>query len=197
MRVETPIPLSDWRAVPEAARRAEEAAFDGVVSAEIQNDPFIPLAFAALATERLQLGTAIAVAFPRSPMVVANLCLGPHAQSGGRFVLGLGAGEGPQRAPLQRALERPRAAAARVRRVAPRDLAHLADRRAAGLRGPALPVHADDAGVLAAEERAAADPGDDRRGGPRDAEAGRPRLRRRAPARLRDPPILEQVAIPA
>ena len=73
MRVETTVPLDDWRKVPEVAQRAEEAGFDGIVSAEIQNDPFVPLAFAALATERIQLGTAIAVAFPRSPMVVANV----------------------------------------------------------------------------------------------------------------------------
>jgi probable F420-dependent oxidoreductase len=91
LRVETTVPLNDWRSVPAVAKRAEEAGFDGIVSAEIQNDPFIPLAFAALATERIQLGTAIAVAFPRSPMVVANLAWDLHTQSGGRFVLGLGA----------------------------------------------------------------------------------------------------------
>lgn len=90
MRVETGIPLNDWRAIGPAAQRAEEAGFDGVVSYEIQNDPFIPLAFAALATKRVQLGTAIAVAFPRSPMVVANLAWDLHTQSSGRFVLGLG-----------------------------------------------------------------------------------------------------------
>ena len=90
MRVETTVPLDDWRKVPEVARRAEEAGFDGIVSAEIQNDPFVPLAFAALATERIQLGTAIAVAFPRSPMVVANTAWDLQVHSKGRFVLGLG-----------------------------------------------------------------------------------------------------------
>jgi probable F420-dependent oxidoreductase len=90
MRVETTVPLNDWRAIPAVAKRAEEAGFDGLVSAEIQNDPFIPLAFAALATERIQIGTAIAVAFPRSPMVVANLGWDLHTESRGRFVLGLG-----------------------------------------------------------------------------------------------------------
>jgi probable F420-dependent oxidoreductase len=90
MRVETTVPLNDWRKIAEVARRAEQAGFDGIVSAEIQNDPFVPLAFAALATERIQLGTAIAVAFPRSPMVVANLGWDLQVHSGGRFVLGLG-----------------------------------------------------------------------------------------------------------
>jgi probable F420-dependent oxidoreductase len=90
MRVETAIPLNDWRKVAGAARGAEAAGFDGVVSAEIAHDPFAPLAFAALATERLRIGTAIAVAFPRSPMVVANIAWDLHVHSRGRFTLGLG-----------------------------------------------------------------------------------------------------------
>src|SRR5262245_15965977 len=90
MRVETGIPLDNWRKVGEVAKRAEADGFDGVVSAEIQADPFVPLAIAALATERIQIGTAIAVAFPRSPMVVANTCWDLQKESRGRFVLGLG-----------------------------------------------------------------------------------------------------------
>ncbi len=91
MRIETSIPLNDWRAVGPAAKAAEELGYDGLMSAEIANDPFTPLAFAALATDRIELGTAIAVAFPRSPMVVANIAWDLHTQSGGRFHLGLGA----------------------------------------------------------------------------------------------------------
>src|SRR5262245_13354098 len=90
MRVETTVPLDNWRKVAEVTQRAEAAGFDGIMSAEIANDPFISLAFAALASERIQIGTAIAVAFPRSPMVVANTCWDLHTQSNGRFVLGLG-----------------------------------------------------------------------------------------------------------
>jgi probable F420-dependent oxidoreductase len=90
MRVETGIPLDDWRSVGAAAKRAEERGFDGVVSFEIAGDPFIPLAFAATATERIRLGTAIAVAFPRSPMVTAMTAYDLHVQSRGRFTLGLG-----------------------------------------------------------------------------------------------------------
>ncbi len=90
MNVETGIPLNDWRAIGAAAKRAEAAGFDGLVSYEIADDPFIPLAFAALATERIRLGTAIAVCFPRSPMVVATTAWNLNVQSGGRFVLGLG-----------------------------------------------------------------------------------------------------------
>ena len=50
MRVDTNVPLNDWRAVAAAAQAAEAAGFDGVMSAEIANDPFMPLAFAAVAT---------------------------------------------------------------------------------------------------------------------------------------------------
>ena len=90
MRVETTIPHADWRAIAGVARAAEEAGYDAIMSSEIANDLFIPLAFAALATERIELGTAIAVAFPRSPMVTANLGWDLQLNSRGRFVLGLG-----------------------------------------------------------------------------------------------------------
>lgn len=90
MRVETGIPMGDWRGVAAAAQRAEAQGFDGITMPEIANDPFIPLAFAAVATQRIQLGTAIAVAFPRSPMVVANTAWDLQTHSHGRFALGLG-----------------------------------------------------------------------------------------------------------
>ena len=61
------------------------------MSAEIANDPFIPLAFAALATERIAARHRRSrVAFPRSPMVVAQPRWDLQANSRGRFVLGLG-----------------------------------------------------------------------------------------------------------
>ena len=90
MRVETGIPMSDWRSIAAAAQRAEAIGFDGITMPEIANDPFMPLAFAALATERIQLGTAIAVAFARSPMMVANTAWDLQLNSRGRFGLGLG-----------------------------------------------------------------------------------------------------------
>jgi len=90
LRVETSVPLDDWRAVGDAARRAEALGYDGLTSSEIAHDPFTPLALAALATERVRLSTAIAVAFPRSPMITANLAWDLHTESGGRFALGIG-----------------------------------------------------------------------------------------------------------
>ncbi len=90
MRVSMVLPVEDWRACPEAARAAEADGFDAVTANELRHDPFAPLAFAALATSRVQLATSVAIAFPRSPMIVANQAWDLARHSGGRFVLGLG-----------------------------------------------------------------------------------------------------------
>jgi probable F420-dependent oxidoreductase len=90
MRVSSSLPCHDWAACGPAARQAEEDGFDSVSSHELKHDPFTPLAFAALATQRVQLVTSVAIAFPRSPMVVAQQAWDLHIHSKGRFVLGLG-----------------------------------------------------------------------------------------------------------
>lgn len=73
-----------------AAREAEAWGLDGLWTSETQHDPFLPIAVAAEHTRRVELGTAIAVAFPRSPMVVAYTAWDLARWSGGRFLLGLG-----------------------------------------------------------------------------------------------------------
>ena len=73
-----------------AARRLEEAGYDGAFSFEGQHDPFLPLAVAAQQTERLELATAIAIGFARNPMTLANIGYDMQLLSGGRFILGLG-----------------------------------------------------------------------------------------------------------
>ena len=80
----------DLREIPAYARRAEELGVGALWSAETKHDPFLPLAVAAANTTRAQLGTAIAVAFPRSPMIMAHTAWDLQKVSGGRFVLGLG-----------------------------------------------------------------------------------------------------------
>jgi probable F420-dependent oxidoreductase len=72
------------------AEAAEREGFDGFCLSEIRHDPFVGLALAAMATERVQLGTAIAVAFARSPMTTAAAADDLQALSGGRLLLGLG-----------------------------------------------------------------------------------------------------------
>lgn len=90
MRVSTGLPYTDWRAVGPAAAQAEADGMDGVTCPELAHDPFIPLGIAALATERVQLAPSVAISFPRSPMIVANLAWDLNLHSRGRFVLGLG-----------------------------------------------------------------------------------------------------------
>jgi probable F420-dependent oxidoreductase len=74
----------------DAAQRQEAAGYDGAWSAETNHDPFFPLLLAAGATERLELGTGIAVAFARNPMTLAQVAYDLQAYSAGRFMLGLG-----------------------------------------------------------------------------------------------------------
>ena len=90
MRVYTILPQRDWRDVAPAARAAEAAGFDALMTVELGHDPLAPLAFAALATERVELTPSVVVAFPRSPTTLAQQAWDIQANSGGRFVLGLG-----------------------------------------------------------------------------------------------------------
>jgi probable F420-dependent oxidoreductase len=72
------------------ARELESAGYDGLWTAETRHDPFLPLAVAAGVTTGLTLGTGIATAFTRSPMVTAMIAWDLQRASRGRFVLGLG-----------------------------------------------------------------------------------------------------------
>ena len=72
------------------AAELEAAGYSGAWTAEGPHDPFLPLAVAATRTSRMELGTAIAVAFARNPMLLANIGWDLQTLSQGRFVLGLG-----------------------------------------------------------------------------------------------------------
>src|SRR5579885_1969399 len=76
--------------VPARARELERLGFDAGLSAEVSNDPFLPLLLAAEHTERLELMTSIAVAFARSPMTLAQTAHDLNVYAKGRFILGLG-----------------------------------------------------------------------------------------------------------
>jgi len=80
----------DLKTIPDYSRKVEALGFDCLWSSETQHDPFLPLAVSATATATIKLGTAIAVAFPRSPMVLAHIAWDLQKASGGRFILGLG-----------------------------------------------------------------------------------------------------------
>ncbi len=82
--------LDDIDEIKGRYRLFEEQGFDGVVTAEIQNDPFLVVGMGADATDRVELRTGIAVAFARSPMTTAYTAHDLNAFSRGRFTLGLG-----------------------------------------------------------------------------------------------------------
>ena len=76
--------------VKDSVVAAEAAGYDGLRVAEMNHDPFMPLLLAAEHSEKIELATSIAVAFARSPMILANLGHDLNAYSKGRFTLGLG-----------------------------------------------------------------------------------------------------------
>lgn len=103
MKVETLLPLGkvdpglrapevplDIHRVADDARLVEDLGYDGLMVEETKQDPFIVMALAAQATTRMRLGTAVAIAFPRSPMVTAMTAWTLARLSRGRFTLGLG-----------------------------------------------------------------------------------------------------------
>lgn len=90
MQVDAVLGSGDVESMTAAARRAEAEGYTGIWSTEAGHDPFLPLAVAASATEHLELGTAIAVAFARNPMDLAQIANDLQRLSRGRFVLGLG-----------------------------------------------------------------------------------------------------------
>lgn len=90
MEIHTTLVQSDLREVPTEIQRIEAAGYNGVMTQENRHDPFLPLGVAAVHSERVQLGTGVAISFARSPMVVANLCWDLQVASRGRFILGIG-----------------------------------------------------------------------------------------------------------
>ncbi|HXP05327.1 MAG TPA: TIGR03617 family F420-dependent LLM class oxidoreductase [Stellaceae bacterium] len=103
MKIETQLPLGnldpglraastrlDLDRVGEEARLAEALGYDGIVTEETKDDPFIVLTLAAQATTRIGLATGVAIAFPRAPAVTALAAWTLQRLSKGRFTLGLG-----------------------------------------------------------------------------------------------------------
>ena len=90
MRVTYPLSNRSVAAVAAEAAWAENMGYDGVSSSDTAHDPFLALTLAATATARVTLETQVAIAFPRSPMVVAYTARDLQDLSGGRFRLGLG-----------------------------------------------------------------------------------------------------------
>jgi 5,10-methylenetetrahydromethanopterin reductase len=78
------------------AERAEQQGWDGITFTDSQNlcgDPFVAVALAAVATERLQFATGVTNAYTRHPAALATVAATVQETSGGRFVLGIGRGD--------------------------------------------------------------------------------------------------------
>ncbi len=90
MKVDTGVMAPTLGDIGPRARELEEMGYDGLLTAETGHDAFLPLALAAEHTERIELATGIAVAFARTPMVLAYTANDLQQASGGRFILGLG-----------------------------------------------------------------------------------------------------------
>jgi probable F420-dependent oxidoreductase len=82
-----PVPLGSVARIAEAA---EATGFDAVWATETIHDPFLPGALVAEHTRRLRYGTAVAIAFARSPATLAYSAWDLAQASEGRFILGLG-----------------------------------------------------------------------------------------------------------
>ena len=90
MKFDVTLNTADLRAVSKLAAHAESLGVDGLWTTETSHNPFLPLTHAVASTSRLEVGTGIALAFPRSPMVTAQIAWDLAGQSDGRFILGLG-----------------------------------------------------------------------------------------------------------
>jgi alkanesulfonate monooxygenase SsuD/methylene tetrahydromethanopterin reductase-like flavin-dependent oxidoreductase (luciferase family) len=90
MKVDYYFPPAPPENAAAAAIEAAELGYNGFFTAETQYDPFLPVTHAAAAAPDLDFGTAIAVAFPRSPSVTAMIAWDLARQTKGRFLLGLG-----------------------------------------------------------------------------------------------------------
>lgn len=90
MKIDATVMAGDLETIGPRAERIEAMGYDGLYTAETQHDPFFPLVLAAEHTERIDLATAIAVGFPRSPTHLAHIGHDLQKFSKGRFILGLG-----------------------------------------------------------------------------------------------------------
>lgn len=90
MYLDASLPPGSLAQVPGVARAAEALGFDALWSTETLHDPFLPGALVAEHTQHLQFGTAVAIAFARSPATLAYTAWDLAQISNGRFILGLG-----------------------------------------------------------------------------------------------------------
>jgi hypothetical protein len=123
MHVSMTVPTDDLTEAPTIYAELEALGYDRAFSFEAKHNPFLPLAVAAQHTERIQLGTAIAIAFARTPMTLANAGWGPADDHRRPFCAGVGlSGPAPHRRALRHGVVAPGGAHARDGAGHPDDL---------------------------------------------------------------------------
>jgi probable F420-dependent oxidoreductase len=90
VQIFTTVPVADVAGAGDLFHALEEAGYDGAFTYETKHDPFLPLVLAAGRTTALRLGTGVAIAFARTPMLLAIVGRDLQDASMGRFTLGLG-----------------------------------------------------------------------------------------------------------
>ena len=90
MKFDTTLLTTDLSQMPTLTQAAEAMGFDAVWTSETAHDPFLPLVLAAEHSQQVALGTSIAVAFPRTPAILAHIAWDLARYSQGRFIIGLG-----------------------------------------------------------------------------------------------------------
>ena len=88
MRIETYIPGLSKNTI-EIVKHAEALGYDALVSGELNNEPFLPVLLGLEHSKKMIVRTGLAIAFPRSPMTVANMGWDLQSFGDGRFQLGL------------------------------------------------------------------------------------------------------------
>lgn len=90
MKFDLMVGSNTWQRTADLARQVEQAGFSGMLFTESSQVPWMMIAAAAMAAPTLEFSTGIAVAFPRSPMMSAQIAWELAQNTGGRFRLGLG-----------------------------------------------------------------------------------------------------------
>ncbi|HXV97857.1 MAG TPA: LLM class flavin-dependent oxidoreductase [Anaerolineae bacterium] len=90
MKFDTTLLATDLSQIPHLTHQAEAIGFDGIWVSETAHDAFLPLVLVAEHSQRVTLGTSIAVAFPRTPAILAHIAWDLARYSQGRFIIGLG-----------------------------------------------------------------------------------------------------------
>ena len=188
MKIDGMIQTANLSRAASSAKELEDIGYDGGLTAEMAHDPFFPILLAAQATERIELGTGIAVGVRAEPDDAREHRLRPPAvQPGPVHPRPREPDQGAHREAVLDAVVESRGADARVRARHARDLGDVERRREARLPRGVLPAHPDDAVLRPGPQPVRQSEGLPRRGR-REDDGGRGRGVRRRSSCTASPP---------